>query len=338
MREYDDDNIRLYAPVLQRVIILAAVIIAVPVMMWTITTFIRSYVARPKVPTFQHVTVSEPAQSPPPAAALAASPAPPPAAPPVPPRAAPPPALADAGTTANDGRASISDRAPISDAGHGPAQGPMLESPPPDAGPVAIAPVTGLPHAPQPVTPVAAAPPSPTSAASGPPSGPPSSPAAAAPAPSAPLASPVPPAAAQPAQTQPAGAAPRIAANTSGSTPAAPGKGGLAWPNPNADSPPSFGGSPQTLATTTQTASTEAPPAAAPVAGHIPLPRHRPNVVTAAATESIASTAPTGPVSTAPLSTGRVPLPRVRPADTPADTSPVTTAPYGYDPGLGGGH
>ena len=33
MREYDDDdNIRLYAPVLQRVIILAAVVIAVPVM------------------------------------------------------------------------------------------------------------------------------------------------------------------------------------------------------------------------------------------------------------------------------------------------------------------
>ena len=53
--EYDDENIRLYTPVLQRVIILAAVIIAVPVMMWTITTFVRSYVARPKVPTLEHV-------------------------------------------------------------------------------------------------------------------------------------------------------------------------------------------------------------------------------------------------------------------------------------------
>ena len=45
MREHDDyyndENIRLYTPVLQRVIILAAVIIAVPVMMWTITTFVR---------------------------------------------------------------------------------------------------------------------------------------------------------------------------------------------------------------------------------------------------------------------------------------------------------
>jgi hypothetical protein len=62
MREYDDydgdENIRLYTPVLQRVIILAAVIIAVPVMMWTITTFVRSYVARPKVPALEQVAVT----------------------------------------------------------------------------------------------------------------------------------------------------------------------------------------------------------------------------------------------------------------------------------------
>jgi hypothetical protein len=58
MREYDDygdDSIRLYTPILQRVIILAAVVIAVPVLMWTITTFVRSYVARPKVPLVEHV-------------------------------------------------------------------------------------------------------------------------------------------------------------------------------------------------------------------------------------------------------------------------------------------
>jgi hypothetical protein len=53
--EYEDDNIRLYTPVFQRVIILAAVIIAVPVVMWTITTFVRSYVGRPKVPAIEHV-------------------------------------------------------------------------------------------------------------------------------------------------------------------------------------------------------------------------------------------------------------------------------------------
>ena len=72
MREYDDDyggyrddHIRLYTPVLQRVIILTAVIIAVPVLMWTVTTFVRSYVARPKVPVLQQVAASEsPARGP----------------------------------------------------------------------------------------------------------------------------------------------------------------------------------------------------------------------------------------------------------------------------------
>jgi hypothetical protein len=53
--DYDDENIRLYTPILQRVIILAAVVIAVPVMMWTITTFVRSYVARPAVPALEHL-------------------------------------------------------------------------------------------------------------------------------------------------------------------------------------------------------------------------------------------------------------------------------------------
>src|SRR5215472_8201385 len=50
MREYDEDdyNIRRYKPVLRRrVIILVAVIIAMPVMMWPITIFFRSYVERP---------------------------------------------------------------------------------------------------------------------------------------------------------------------------------------------------------------------------------------------------------------------------------------------------
>ena len=42
MREYDDDdNIKHYAPVLRRIIILVAVITAVPVMLWTITAFMH---------------------------------------------------------------------------------------------------------------------------------------------------------------------------------------------------------------------------------------------------------------------------------------------------------
>jgi hypothetical protein len=50
---HDDDNIRHYAPQLRRVIILVAVIVAVPVMLWTITAFMRTYVAPPKGPTFR---------------------------------------------------------------------------------------------------------------------------------------------------------------------------------------------------------------------------------------------------------------------------------------------
>src|SRR5580700_10717221 len=50
MREYDDDNnIQHYAPVLRRIIILVAVITAVPVMLWTITAFMRTYIAQPTI-------------------------------------------------------------------------------------------------------------------------------------------------------------------------------------------------------------------------------------------------------------------------------------------------
>jgi hypothetical protein len=50
MREYDDENISHYAPVLRRIIILVAVITAVPVMLWTITAFMHTYIAQPTIP------------------------------------------------------------------------------------------------------------------------------------------------------------------------------------------------------------------------------------------------------------------------------------------------
>ena len=51
MREYDDgSNIQHYAPVLRRIIILVAVITAVPVMLWTITAFMHTYIAQPTIP------------------------------------------------------------------------------------------------------------------------------------------------------------------------------------------------------------------------------------------------------------------------------------------------
>jgi hypothetical protein len=53
MRE--DDDFGHYVPLLRRVIILVAVIIAVPVILWTITAFVRTYVGPPRIPTFHQL-------------------------------------------------------------------------------------------------------------------------------------------------------------------------------------------------------------------------------------------------------------------------------------------
>lgn len=53
MRE--DDSLGHYVPILRRIIILVAVIIAVPVILWTITTFVRTYVGPPHLPTFHQL-------------------------------------------------------------------------------------------------------------------------------------------------------------------------------------------------------------------------------------------------------------------------------------------
>jgi hypothetical protein len=53
MRE--DDEFGHYVPLLRRIIILVAVITAVPVVLWTITAFVRTYVGPPKVPTFHQL-------------------------------------------------------------------------------------------------------------------------------------------------------------------------------------------------------------------------------------------------------------------------------------------
>jgi hypothetical protein len=105
--DYDDENIRLYTPVFQRVIILAAVIIAVPVLMWTITTFVRSYVARPKLPALEHVASTNM-----PARITANSPAPPGSAPSAADQSAPQPV---GGSSASNALAS-----PAPDTANGP--------------------------------------------------------------------------------------------------------------------------------------------------------------------------------------------------------------------------
>ena len=93
MREYDDDsNIQHYAPVLRRIIILVAVITAVPVMLWTITAFMHTYIAQPTIPAPRPLAT---------ATAAPASPAADTANPPAP--AQPAPAVTDARAT-DDGR------------------------------------------------------------------------------------------------------------------------------------------------------------------------------------------------------------------------------------------
>jgi hypothetical protein len=97
MREYDDDsNIQHYAPVLRRIIILVAVITAVPVMLWTITAFMHTYIAQPTIPAPRPLAAATAAAAPTSPAADTAT-----ANPPAP--SQPAPAAIDAKAT-DDGR------------------------------------------------------------------------------------------------------------------------------------------------------------------------------------------------------------------------------------------
>jgi hypothetical protein len=297
MREYDDygeyrdDHIRLYTPVLQRVIILTAVIIAVPVLMWTVTTFVRSYVARPKVPVLQHIAASE---SPPRAPVASPAPSIPAQLPPDQTAAAPP--RGDTVLPLSDAR-----RTPGPDIKKGPPVAPSGDA-------TATAPAVQGANAP---------PPSQGRPAQGSEPAPGVSPAGAAANSVAPAVT-----AASPAPTPP-----RPAENTAVAAAPASSDRGLAWPNPNSKSPPGFGApAAATPAASTppplpRTAMVEVVPPGEPLRGAIPLPRQRPTVYAVAAVAS----------------SGPVPLPRLRPSEAPAGTaSPVTVAPYNYEPGLAG--
>ena len=63
MRE--DDEFRHFVPLLRRIIILVAVIIAVPVILWTITAFVRTYVGPPHIPTFHQLASTASINAPP---------------------------------------------------------------------------------------------------------------------------------------------------------------------------------------------------------------------------------------------------------------------------------
>jgi hypothetical protein len=59
----DDEDIRQYMPVLRRIIILVAVLTAIPVVMWTITAFVRTYVGPPRAPNYQPMAAKPPASN-----------------------------------------------------------------------------------------------------------------------------------------------------------------------------------------------------------------------------------------------------------------------------------
>jgi hypothetical protein len=246
--DYDDENIRLYTPVLQRVIILAAVIIAVPVLMWTITTFIRSYIARPAVPALEHVASTNmpaglPANSPAPRSRAPAD------------QSAPQhvegASASDAPSPAAETKNGPSNVASLSDTSASPAAANSLSGASLQTAPV---------QAPSPAIPASAATAGDTSGG----------------APSSIGSMPrLPP-------------APRSTDNAALTSPPSSLDRGLAWPNPNTTSPPDFSAPrlPPPPAPA-RIAAAEAFPADEPIRGPIPLPRQRPGIVVIAAGGSV---------------------------------------------------
>jgi cytoskeletal protein RodZ len=60
----EDEDFGHIVPLLRRIIILVAVITAIPVVLWTITAFVRTYVNPPKIPTFHQLAASVSADAP----------------------------------------------------------------------------------------------------------------------------------------------------------------------------------------------------------------------------------------------------------------------------------
>jgi hypothetical protein len=241
-------------PILQRVIILAAVIIAVPVMMWTITTFVRSYVARPKLPALEHVaSTNMPARIP----TITLSP----------PNPAPSPP--DQSTPQRVDRAAASGAPnPAAETRNGrPNLASLLDpsAPPPAASSPSAASLQALRV--------------PSSAITATPSGDISTAASSA----------APPIASAPRLPQ----APRSNENSAPNGAPSSSDRGIAWPNPNTTSLPELG-APRLLSPSApaRTAAAEVLSAGEPIRGPIPLPRQRPGFLALAATMAAATSGP----------------------------------------------
>ena len=228
----DDDNVRHHLPVLRRIIILMAVLTAIPVALWTVTAFVRTYLAAPRVPTSQEMSAA--------AVTLGSS------------EAAAAPSNQMPGATAPTGK---------------------------DAAPIVEAKATASDAADSPVGDPAAAASRPAAMASAAPPVSASNPSVG--------GSPFPP-------------APAVAQTGMTATPAAPV---APWPDPAA------GASGSSTAVAQPDAAAE--PAAAPIAGPVPLPRKRPKMVRVA-------------------QAGGIPLPRPRPEAAGPGEPEHTNSPFDF--------
>lgn len=59
----EDEQLRHYTPLLRRIILIVAVLTAVPVILWSITAFVRGYVGPPQLPSYRPIAATESVQS-----------------------------------------------------------------------------------------------------------------------------------------------------------------------------------------------------------------------------------------------------------------------------------
>ena len=93
----DDDHLRPYTPLVQRIIIVVAVLTAIPVILWAVTGFVNSYVGPTRAPTYRPMAITMPSEE------AASAPANPGAAQPVT-RSDPLPSFSEAKASILDGR------------------------------------------------------------------------------------------------------------------------------------------------------------------------------------------------------------------------------------------
>ena len=133
---FDDDNSQSFGPVLRRIAILAVIITAVPVMLWSITAFMRTFVAQPVIPSPRPLAAADTANAAPAAASSVSTPVNAP--------------VVEARATATDARGSDADGKsdPLSDSA-APAPTTTASLVPAPAAPTPAAPAQNAPAAPQ---------------------------------------------------------------------------------------------------------------------------------------------------------------------------------------------